>query len=167
MVYDVIIIGAGIAGMTAAVYARRAGRTVLIIEKESIGGQITLSHRVENYPGHSAISGLDLADKLLQQAMELGAELEVDEVTPVEKKDGLFEIACGYGSFTAKAVVCATGLKHRRLEAAEGFTGSGVVAAGEDGEAATAAALVVGAHIVIADHIIGHCDRRSRSIFKQ
>ena len=126
MVYDVIIIGAGIAGMTAAVYARRAGRTVLIIEKESIGGQITLSHRVENYPGHSAISGLDLADKLLQQAMELGAELEVDEVTPVEKKDGLFEIACGYGSFTAKAVVCATGLKHRRLEAAEGFTGSGV-----------------------------------------
>lgn len=126
MVYDVIIIGAGIAGMTAAVYARRAGRTVLIIEKESIGGQITLSHRVENYPGHEAISGLDLADRLMAQATELGAELEVDEVKSVVKRDGLFEVTCGYSGYTAKALICATGLKHRRLEAAEGRALGGV-----------------------------------------
>lgn len=126
MNYDVIIVGAGIAGMTAAIYAKRAGRSVLLIEKESIGGQITLSHRVENYPGHEAISGLDLADKLMQQAMELGAQLEVDEVKSVKKTDAGFEVECGYASHTAKALICATGLRHRRLEAAENYKGSGV-----------------------------------------
>ncbi len=126
MVYDVIIIGAGIAGMTAAVYARRAGKTVLIIEKESIGGQITLSHRVENFPGFSAISGLDLADKLMQQATELGAALEVDEVKSVERTEEGFAVKCAYSDFTGRALICATGLRHRRLEAAEAFSGSGV-----------------------------------------
>ncbi len=124
--HDIIIIGAGIAGMTAAVYARRAGRSVLLIEKESIGGQITLSHRVENYPGHEAISGLDLADKLIQQVLGLGAELEVDEVKSVSREDGVFRVECGFSTFTSKALIAATGLKHRRLEAAEGYTGGGV-----------------------------------------
>ena len=83
MVYDVLVIGAGIAGMTAAIYALRAGKSVMVIEKESIGGQITLSHRVENYPGHDAISGLDLSEKIMTQMLSLGAELEVDEVLSV------------------------------------------------------------------------------------
>ena len=126
MIYDVAVIGAGIAGMTAAVYALRAGKTVLVIEKESIGGQITLSHRVENYPGHKALSGMELADPLMQQVMELGAEIEVDEVKSVKHENGVFTVECGYSVFTSRSLICATGLKHRRLEAAEGFTGGGV-----------------------------------------
>ena len=126
MTHDIIIVGAGIAGMTAAIYARRAGRTVLLIEKESIGGQITLSNRVENYPGHEAISGLDLADKLMQQVIELGAQLEVDEVKSVTKTEEGFEVVCGYSKYSSKAVICAAGLRHRRLEAADGYKGSGV-----------------------------------------
>lgn len=84
MVYDVIVVGAGIAGMTAAIYALRAGRTVLVIEKESIGGQITLSHRVENYPGYAAVSGLDLSEAVMNQMLELGppSALQMPSATP-------------------------------------------------------------------------------------
>ena len=126
MLYDVAIIGAGIAGMTAAIYAARAGKSVLLIEKESVGGQIALSPRVENYPGFSEISGLDLADNVFSQALGLGAVLEVDEVRSVEKRDGVFRIVCGYGEHEAISVIAAAGLKHRRLDAAAGFEGEGV-----------------------------------------
>lgn len=126
MLYDVAIIGAGIAGMTAAIYARRAGKTVIMIEKESVGGQITLSPRVENYPGFKEVSGLDLADSVFAQAMELGAELEVDEVQKIERETGVFTLNCGYTSHQAKAIVIATGLKHRRLEAVDHLAGQGV-----------------------------------------
>ena len=126
MIYDVIVCGAGIAGMTAAIYALRAGKTALVIEKESIGGQITLSHRVENYPGHEAISGLDLSEKVMTQMLELGAELEVDEVTKVTKADGLFTVTCSSGEHQSRALIDASGLTHRRLEAAAGFLGAGV-----------------------------------------
>lgn len=126
MLYDVAIIGAGIAGMTAAIYARRAGKTVIMIEKESVGGQITLSPRVENYPGFKEVSGLDLADSVFAQAMELGAELEVDEVQKIERENGVFTLSCGYASHQAKAIVIATGLKHRRLEAVDHLAGQGV-----------------------------------------
>lgn len=126
MVYDVIVVGAGIAGMTAAIYALRAGRTVLVIEKESIGGQITLSHRVENYPGYAAVSGLDLSEAVMNQMLELGAELEVDEVLSVKKEDGLFTVECAGGGYKSRALVNAAGLAHRRLEAADGFAGGGV-----------------------------------------
>lgn len=126
MIYDVAVVGAGIAGMTAAIYALRAGKSVILFEKESIGGQIALSPKVENYPGFAAISGLDLADNVFNQALNLGAQLEVDEVKSVEKADGLFKITCAYGEHEAKAVVLATGLKHRKLEAAAAFEGRGV-----------------------------------------
>lgn len=126
MLYDVAIIGAGIAGMTAAIYAARAGKSVVMIEKETVGGQITLSPRVENYPGYGEISGLDLSDKIFAQALGLGVAIEVDEVKSVEKKDGVFLLTCGYSSHEAKAVIVATGLKHRRLEAAAAFEGEGV-----------------------------------------
>lgn len=126
MVYDVAVIGAGIAGMTAAIYALRAGKSVVLIEKESVGGQITLSPKVENYPGFKEVSGLDLADGIFAQAMELGAALEVDEVKEVKKEEGVFRLVCAYTELTAKSVVIATGLKHRRLEAAEPLAGHGV-----------------------------------------
>ena len=126
MLYDVAIIGAGIAGMTAAIYAARAGKTVVMIEKETVGGQITLSPRVENYPGFGEISGLDLSDKVFAQALALGVNIEIDEVKSIEKTESGFRLACGYSSHEAKAVVIATGLRHRRLEAAAAFEGEGV-----------------------------------------
>ena len=126
MVYDVAVIGAGIAGMTAAIYALRAGKSVALIEKESVGGQITLSPKVENYPGYKAVSGLDLADGIFAQAMELGAALEVDEVKEVKREEGIFRLICAYTEVSAKSIVIATGLMHRRLEAAEQLAGQGV-----------------------------------------
>ncbi|MBO4563556.1 MAG: FAD-dependent oxidoreductase [Clostridia bacterium] len=126
MVCDVAVVGAGIAGMTAAIYALRAGRSVVIFEKESIGGQIALSPKVENYPGFTEISGLELSDNVFNQALGLGAQLEVDEVKSVERTSAGFRIVCGYGEHEAKAVVIASGLKHRRLEAAAPFEGAGV-----------------------------------------
>ena len=123
---DIAVIGAGIAGMTAAIYAARAGKSVVLIEKETVGGQITLSPRVENYPGYKEISGLDLADNIFSQTLNLGVNLEVDEVKSIEKTAEGFKIVCAYSEHTAKAVVIATGLKHRRLEAAAAFEGEGV-----------------------------------------
>ena len=75
---DLIIIGGGMAGLTAALYALRAGKSVLIVEKETFGGQITSSPRVDNYPGLPAISGNALTDALLSQVLELGAEIELE-----------------------------------------------------------------------------------------
>ena len=126
MLYDIAVVGAGIAGMTAAIYAKRAGKSVVMIEKEAVGGQITLSPRVENYPGYREISGLELADGIFAQAMGLGVNLEVDEVKSIEKLDGVFRLTCAYTEVEAKAVIIATGLKHRRLEAAAAFEGEGV-----------------------------------------
>ena len=114
--YDIIIIGAGPAGLTAAVYARRAGKTVLLIEKETFGGQITLSPHVENYPFAKPMSGSELSEILVDQVMNLGAEVEVDTVTAVNKEaDGSFTVKTEYGSFESRAIIIATGLRHRRL----------------------------------------------------
>jgi thioredoxin reductase (NADPH) len=82
--YDIIIIGAGPAGLTAAIYARRANKSVLILEKESFGGQITYSPKVENYPGFNEISGSELGEKLVDQALNLGAEIELDTVIGIK-----------------------------------------------------------------------------------
>ncbi len=116
MQYDAIIIGAGIAGLTASIYLRRAGKTALVIEKESFGGQITLSPEVENFPSISTISGVELADRLVAQATALGVEFEIDAVTSVSKSDDAFTVKTEYGEFTSKAAIIATGLKHRRLD---------------------------------------------------
>ena len=85
--FDIIIIGGGPAGLTAAIYARRAGKSVLLLEKESFGGQIASSPCVENFPGHKAISGTELADLLYSQAEELGARIELEEVLSVADGD--------------------------------------------------------------------------------
>lgn len=126
MTYDVAVVGAGIAGMTAAIYALRAGKSVVIFEKESIGGQIALSPHVENYPGYASVSGLELSDAVFAQATGLGAALEVDEVTAVTRENGVFRIKCAYGEHEAKSVVLAAGLKHRKLESVADFEGRGV-----------------------------------------
>lgn len=110
---DVIIIGAGVAGMTAALYARRNGKSVLMIEREQIGGQISRSPRVENYPSHSSISGNALSDKLFEQVTDLGADFELDDVKSLEKVDGVFEVTCEYGTYYGLSCIIASGVKQR------------------------------------------------------
>ncbi|MBQ8005148.1 MAG: FAD-dependent oxidoreductase [Clostridia bacterium] len=126
--YDIIIVGAGPAGMTAALYAKRAGRSVLLIEKETVGGQITYSPCVENYPFVKKMSGMELADNLYEQINELGAEFEFDTVTSIEDEGRIKKVVCEYGSYEAKAVIIASGAKHKKLglEREDSFIGSGV-----------------------------------------
>ena len=116
------------AGMTSAIYALRENKKVLVIEKESIGGQITQSPKVQNYPSFSEISGSELADKTFEQMMMLGAEFEVENVEKIEKKENIFVVKTDYNTYETKTVVLATGLKHRQLglENEEKFVGNGV-----------------------------------------
>ena len=112
--YDIIIIGAGPAGLTAAIYARRAGKSVLVLEKDTFGGQVTFSPKLENYPGFSEISGNELAQRMLEQAMGLGADIDMDTVTDL--LDGDVKTVVGeHGSYQAKAVIICAGARHRRL----------------------------------------------------
>lgn len=126
--YDIIVIGAGPAGLTAAIYARRAEKTVLVIEKDTFGGQITHSPRVENYPGFLAVSGNELADKLIEQAMEQGADIELDTVIGISGEEGNYTVETGSGEYRAKAVIIATGSRHRTLGIPneERYTGEGI-----------------------------------------
>ena len=126
--YDIIIIGAGPAGLTAAVYARRAEKSVLVIEKDTFGGQITHSPRVENYPGFVEISGAELADRLLEQVAEQGAMIELDEVVGIEGVPGDFTVKGLGGEYKSRAVIIATGSRHRHLglEDEERLVGNGI-----------------------------------------
>ena len=112
--HDIIIIGAGPAGLTAAIYARRAGKSVLLLERDTFGGQITFSPKLENYPGFETISGNDLAQRMLEQALALGADVEMDTVTGVE--NGTVKTVIGeLGRYEGRAVIIAAGARHRRL----------------------------------------------------
>ena len=129
MLYDILIIGGGPAGLTAATYARRAGKSVLVIEKNAFGGQITWSPRVENFPGFLSVTGTELGDKLLEQAMEQGAEVELDEVTALRPENGLWTAVCeSGGEFQGRAVIAAVGARPRPLGVAreEALVGAGV-----------------------------------------
>ena len=125
---DLIIIGAGCAGLTAALYAARAGKSVLIFEKESIGGQIASSPLIENYPGVPRMSGIEFADHLFSQVTELGVELEIDEVIKIEPQESVHHVFTSNQKYEAKAVIIATGAKHRTLglDKEELLTGHGV-----------------------------------------
>lgn len=129
MIYDIIVIGGGPAGLTAATYARRAGKTVLVLEKDAFGGQINWSPRVENFPSHISVSGVELGDMLLAQAMEQGADVELEEVCGVTVKDGVKHVDTLSGAkFEARALIIATGAKPRMLglEREAALVGSGV-----------------------------------------
>ncbi len=113
---DIIIVGGGVAGLTAAIYALRAGKNVLVIEKAGFGGQIAFSPKVENIPGTKQISGSEFADQLTDQALSLGAEVELETVIGVEKTGDGFTVSTEEGgSYQAKAVIVAVGVKHRTL----------------------------------------------------
>ena len=117
--HDIIIVGGGPAGLTAAIYALRAGKTVLVIEKNGFGGQIAYSPKVENIPGTISISGTEFADKLTEQTMNLGADVELENVIRVENGEIKRVLTEEGGCYEAKAVILAVGVKHRML----GLTG--------------------------------------------
>ena len=114
--YDIIIVGAGPAGLTAAIYARRANKSVLLLEKGAFGGQITFSPKVENYPGFGSLSGTELADHFVEQALGLGAEVEIETVTGIEDKGAYKAVSTEDGNtYDGKAVIIAAGARHRHL----------------------------------------------------
>ena len=114
--FDIVIVGAGTAGLTAAIYALRAGKSVLVTEGESFGGQITSSPRVENYPGIAHISGSEFADNLVSQAMELGASVELESVDKIV--DGKIKtVITDSNSYSCKSVI---------LDGEEDLAGRGV-----------------------------------------
>ena len=113
--YDLLIVGAGPAGLTAAIYARRAEKSVLIVEKANFGGQMTFSPKIENYPGFTTISGSALADGMVEQALAQGASLELAEVTRVLPRGDRFTVETDSGVYEAKTVILATGAAHRTL----------------------------------------------------
>ncbi len=112
---DILIIGAGPAGLTAALYACRAGKSVLVLERETFGGQITYSPKVENYPGIAQMSGSEFADRLLEQVLAQGAQVELDTVTQIVPESNGFTVKTEFTEYRGKAVILATGSEHRRL----------------------------------------------------
>ena len=113
---DIIIVGGGPAGMTAALYALRNGRSVLVLEKSGFGGQITHSPKVENWPGTARMSGNEYADAFLEQILDQGAEVDLSEVVRVEDHGAWKTVTTAEGEVReGRAVILATGVKHRQL----------------------------------------------------
>ncbi len=127
--YDIIVVGGGPAGLTAALYALRAGKRVLVIEKNGFGGQMTFSPKIENYPGYTSISGSELADKMVEQVLSQGADVAVEEVKYINiNAVGTKSVITDATHYECMAVVLATGAKHRLLgvPGETGFIGDGI-----------------------------------------
>lgn len=126
--YDIVIVGAGPAGLTAALYARRMGKTVLVLEKSTFGGQITFSPKVENYPGTMQMSGNEFADHLVEQVLAQGADIEMETVTAVEDRGAAKLVITEEGSHECRSVIIATGVRHRQLglPCENEFVGAGI-----------------------------------------
>ena len=127
--YDIIVVGGGAAGMTAALYAQRNGKSALVIEKNGFGGQITHSPKVENFPGTRQMIGNEFADKMLDQILAQGAEIEFENVIAVEDHGDHKVVKSEEGGvYEALAVVLATGVKHRMLgiEGEDELVGEGI-----------------------------------------
>jgi thioredoxin reductase (NADPH) len=126
---DVVIIGGGPAGMGVALNLLRAGRSVLILERNSFGGQMATSPRLENIPGTKSISGMEFSDLLFDQIMDLGAEFELENALKITKKEkGTFVVKTDYNSYECGAIVIANGCTHRTmgLENEEELVGHGI-----------------------------------------
>ena len=113
--YDIIIIGAGPAGMTAALYGAQARKKVLVLEKEIYGGQILKADTVKNYPGFKEISGYEFANNLYNQLTDLNVEIKFEEVIEISTQDNIKVIKTKKGNYNAKSVIIATGAKNRKL----------------------------------------------------
>ena len=123
--YDIIVVGAGPAGLTAAIFARRANKNVLVIEAKAYGGQILNATHIENYPGFEVISGFDYAEKLYNQAKKLGAEIIFETV---ERVNSDRTVVTNKNTYSAKAVILATGVQSRKLniENESNYIGKGI-----------------------------------------
>ena len=128
--YDLIVIGGGAAGMTSALYALRNSKTVLVLESESLGGQIANSPRLENYPSIKEISGEQFADNLFEQITAHSADLEIEKVVKIEKLgEGNFKVTTEFNEYFSKSVIIASGVKHKHLRTKsdrEDLVGKGV-----------------------------------------
>ena len=126
--YDCIIIGAGTAGLTASIYATRAGLNVLTLEGVAYGGQIINTLKIENYPGLFQISGYDFSKSLYEQAKELGADIKMEEVTGVELVGEMKRVVTKDNTYMAKTIIIATGRQARKLDASnvDKFEGRGI-----------------------------------------
>lgn len=126
--YDIGIIGGGTAGLTAAIYGQRAGKKTIVFEGANFGGQIASSPEVENYPGIAKISGAEFSMKLMEQAVNLGAETVMEQVTGVCDSNGMKVIETAGKDYACKTVILAAGVKHRHLglEREEQLVGAGI-----------------------------------------
>lgn len=126
--YDMVIIGAGPAGLSAAIYGQRAGKKTLLIDAKGFGGQIINTPEVENYPGIKKVSGLELATNLYEQATELGAEIVYEKAVGIEDIGASKKVKTESAVYETKSVIIATGAKNRPmdLENEEKYTGAGV-----------------------------------------
>ncbi len=127
--HDIVIIGGGPAGLTAALYAGRASKSVLIIEKNAFGGQMTYSPKLENYPGVPTVSGNEIAEAMVEQVLAQEVDTEYDTVQEVIRNDdGSFTVVGEYGKYDGRSVIAATGCHHRLLgvEREEEFIGDGI-----------------------------------------
>lgn len=125
--YDIVIIGAGPAGLTAAIYALREEKKVVILEKETIGGKITSSSKVENYPGFKSISGMDFANNLYEQVIDLGGEINIEEVLSIENGK-VKKVITDENTYETKSIIIASGSKYKtlNLDNEEELIGNGI-----------------------------------------
>ena len=125
---DVIIIGAGAAGLTAAIYCTRAGLSALVFDKNMVGGQVSITNEIENFPAFEKITGSEFADRIYRQALQMGAQVEFDEVITCDLSGEIKTIVTSSGSYDCRAVILATGAQRRKLgcPGEEVFTGRGV-----------------------------------------
>jgi len=114
-IYDIIIIGSGPAGLTSAIYSKRAGLDVVVFEKDGIGGQVALTTDIRNYPGYKCIDGFILMQNMQEQVQELNVEIKFNEIRHIIKENGLFTVKTSSKEYFAKTVVLALGSKPRNL----------------------------------------------------
>lgn len=112
---DVVIIGSGIAGISAAIYLKRSSLSFVLLDKSMPGGKLNIIHRIDNYPGYPSISGLELSKSLLEQCRQLGIEFSYGEVNKVEKVDSNFLTRTDIDSYLSKVVIVASGLSEAKL----------------------------------------------------
>lgn len=128
LMYDIVIIGAGTAGMSAAIYGVRSGKKVLLLEEKNYGGQIVNTPEVENYPGIIKTSGFEFATNLFNQAKSLGAEIKYEKAVEIKNNGVLKEVITNKETYETKAIIIATGAKNRslKLDKEKELIGSGV-----------------------------------------
>ena len=128
LMYDIVIIGAGTAGMSAAIYGVRSGKKVLLLEEKNYGGQIVNTPEVENYPGIIKTSGFEFATNLFNQAKSLGAEIKYEKAVEIKNNGVLKEVVTNKETYETKAIIIATGAKNRslKLDKEKELIGSGV-----------------------------------------